>query len=152
MIVEDQYREQLLNIFDENNQKYISDRNAVKRGFLNVVYVEDNIALGYAVVYLKNDFCQKEDFPIAIDNIKDNSIYIWQMATKKGFQNRGIGTKIIEYLTEKFRDRDIYSVIDITNFGSMKIHKKCGFIEIQKFDKKYNGKNNHFILMLKEMN
>ncbi|MCL2355060.1 MAG: GNAT family N-acetyltransferase [Oscillospiraceae bacterium] len=143
MIVENKYTNELLEIFDGNSQDYIVDRLAVTRGFLNVVYVEEDIPLGYAVVYFGTDFCEQEEYPIKLENVKENSIYIWQMVTKKGFEGKGIGTCLLKYITEKYYDRDIYSSINVRNLGSLKIHEKCGFIEVANF-KKENEKYRMF--------
>ena len=105
MIVENQYTEQLIDIFDNNNQNYVSDREETQNGFLNVVYVENDTPLGYGVVYFGKDFCEREEYPIRLDNIKDDSIYISQTVTKKGFENKGIGTAITKYIVDKFSDR-----------------------------------------------
>lgn len=147
MIVENQYLEKLVDIFDNNHQNFLYDRFAHEKGWLNLIYVEEDSPVGYAVVYLKNDFCEQEDYPIRVDNIKDNAIYIWLMVTKKGFENKGIGTSLIKYIVDKFSDRDIYSVTDINNYASTKIHCKNDFIPIKYFEKVYDGKNESYLVL-----
>lgn len=136
MVVENKYKKELLEIFDENHQGYLTDRTATQRDMLTVVYEEDNKPLGYAVVYIGGDFYKKEKYPITLNNIEDNCAYIWQIVTKKGYEKRGIATQIVSYITEKYKDRDIYVAVDIENHASMRCQCKCGFIPILYFETK----------------
>lgn len=149
MIIENEYIEELKEIFDENNQGYITNRKAIESDMLKVVYLENNKPLGYAIIYEKPDFCEKEKIPIKIDNISKNSIYIWQIATKKGYEKKGIASNIVKYITEKFKERDIYVCVDINNYGSMKVHCKNNFIPIKIFEKEWNGKKEQFLILKK---
>ena len=80
--------------------------------------------------------------------MKDNSLYIWQLVTKKGFENQGIATSIVKYITEKYKDNDLYVSVDINNYASMKCQCKCGFIPIKAF--KDDKKEKMHIILKKE--
>lgn len=142
MIVENRYLDELLDIFDNNNKNYVVDRTASQRMPV-VVYVKDEEPVGYGVVYIGKDFCEQEEYPITIEEAKDDSVYIWQLVTKQGFENQGIATSIVRYITEKYKDHDIYVSVNINNYASMKCQCKCGFVPIKAFDD--NGKT-HIIL------
>lgn len=147
MILENVYLEELRDIFDNNNKNYVSDETAIQNiEMLKVVYVQDDIPIGYAVVYFGKDFIQKEEYNIKIDNMKEKTAYIWQIITKKEFENRGIATEIINYIVNKYNDYDIYSSIDVTNIPSLKCHEKCGFTRLMKFSKTYNNKIEEFYI------
>ena len=150
MILENVYTEELVEIFDSNSENYIYDRNASRRNFLNIVYVEDDTPLGYAVIYSGLDFCEQEELPIKLDNIKENSVYIWHMVTKKGYEGKGIGSSLIKYITEKFYDFDIYSIVDKKNKRSMGIHLNHGFIPMIEVKKKDKEKNVNYCLLKHE--
>ena len=135
-------------IFDENNQNYISDKECIfNNKFLKIVAVENGRAIGYAMVYFGDDFIEKEDYPLDL-KIRKNSAYIWNCVTKKGYENKGIQTNIFNYIKNKFSHFDIYSVVDITNLPTMKLHDKVGFKEIISFSKQYDGILEHYKLLL----
>ena len=141
---------ELENIFEGNNQNFICDKDCIfDDTFLKVVAVESGHAVGYAVVYIGNDFIQKENYPLDL-TIKKNSAYIWNCVTKKGFENKGIQTEIFNYIKNKFSHLDIYSVIDITNIPTTRLHNKIGFKEVVNFSKKHKGVLAHYKLLLLE--
>ena len=122
-------------IFDENNQNYITDKKCINdETFLKVVAVEDGHALGYAVLYFGKDFLEKEDFPIRV-KVDNKCAYIWNCVTKRGFESRGVQSYIFKYFTERFGDYDIYSVVDVLNKPSQRLHEKFGFEKIGYFEK-----------------
>lgn len=149
MIEENVLLEELKEIFINNKQNYLSDKTAIDSNMLKVVFVEGDHALGYAVVYEGNDFLEKEKFDVSINNIPDDAVYIWQVATKIGYEGQGIATQIINYITEKFKNRNIYSCVDVTNVASLKCHKKCGFKELSIFDDEKNGEKDTLYILLK---
>lgn len=61
-------------------------------------------------------------------------VYIWQLATKKGFEGQGIASHILQYVVEKFKNYEIYACVNIQNVASMKVHCKNGFIPIKYFE------------------
>jgi ribosomal protein S18 acetylase RimI-like enzyme len=141
MIVKNKYVDQLTEIFDNNNQNYVSDRSAISNDRMDkIVYVLNNKPVGYAVLYKGVDFCQKEKYPIIIKDTDKNSIYIWHMVIHKDFSGHGIGTKILKYIIKNNSNSDIYSCVDVLNIASIKCHKKAGFKQFDIFSKKYNNK------------
>ena len=51
--------DELVEIFDENNKGFITDKNCIfDKDFLKVVLVKDEKAIGYAVLYFGNDFIE----------------------------------------------------------------------------------------------
>ncbi len=150
MIQENVLTEELKEIFDNNNKEYVSDKKAIYTDMLKVVYVENNHALGYAVVYEGNDFLEKEKFMVNVQDIPKDSVYIWQIVTKKGYEGRGIATEIITYITNKFENRNIYSCVDVTNIPSLKCHEKCGFSIICSFEDDYYRKRDKLYILLKD--
>lgn len=138
--------DQLAAIFDENNQNYVSDRDCLfDDNFLKLVAVENDEAIGYLVAYLGKDFIEKEDYPIKL-NFDRDVIYIWNGITKKGFEGRGVQTKLLNYLFKEYPDYDIYSVVDQNNEASIRLHSKMKFEKILNFDKEYDGELEHYCL------
>ena len=134
-------------IFDENNQNYILDKKCIyDSNFLKVVATEKQEALGYAVLYFGDDFLEKEGFPIKLD-IKGKVIYIWNCVTKKGYENMGVQSKIFTYFINKFNDYEIYSVVDVLNDPSRRLHDKMGFVDVVEFNKIHIGRLCRFKLM-----
>lgn len=149
MILENVFLKELKEIFKDNKQDYVWDETAIDSDMLKVVFVENNVPLGYAVVYFGKDFIENEGYDISIDNLKDMTAYIFQIITKKGYENRGIATEIITYITKKLEDYEIYSCVDVTNIPSLRCHEKCGFKKIIKFNKKYDNEIDELYIMKK---
>lgn len=146
VILENVKLDELAKIFDENNQNYVSDKNCIfDEKFLKIVAVENNEAIGYITIYLGSDFIQQEEYPIKYD-VKENSIYIWNGITKKGHEGKGVQTQLLTYLKSKYKLYDIYSVVDIKNIASKKMHNKNGFKPILNFNKEYDGIVENFTL------
>ena len=137
MIEENKYIDQIANIWQENNQGYIgyncNQRSINDNEMLKIVYVEDKIVYGYAVLYFGVEFCELERYPNKIENIPDKVIYIWEMVTSKNHLRQGIGTKIMNYITNKFKGYTIYSCINSSNTPSLRLHSKLGFNPIYDF-------------------
>lgn len=151
MIVENTEIEQLKQIFKENHGQYLTDKNAISSDMLKVVYEQDKEALGYAVIYEGIDFCEKEQYNLKIEDIQMPCVYIWQLATKKGFEGQGIANHILQYVVEKFKNYEIYACVNIQNVASMKVHCKNGFIPIKYFEEqKKDGRIDKNLMLRRE--
>ena len=140
----------LIEIFDGNNQSFVCDKNCIKNDeFLKIVAVIDGVAVGYAVLYQGNDFLEREGFPFKA-NIKGENIYVWHCITRNGFENKGVQTEIYNYFTNKFKDCDIYSVVDEVNIPSIKLHNKFNFKVVGTFEKFYSNKLCKFNLLKRD--
>ena len=59
-ILENVLNEELGQIFDENNQNFVSDRNCLfDDNFLKLVAIEDDHAVAFITLYIGSDFIQK---------------------------------------------------------------------------------------------
>lgn len=140
-------KDELLKIFDENNCGYVADKNCLTDDdFLKVVAVENDEAVGYAVVYFCNDFLKREGFEVDIILEKD-LLYIWQCVTKKGHEGKGVQSQIFKFISNKFKNLPMYSVVDKDNISSLKLHKKFGFGEVSTFDKNFHGRQCEFLVL-----
>jgi len=145
-ILENVLNEELGQIFDENNQNYVSDRECLfDDNFLKLVVVEDGHAVAFMTLYIGEDFIEKEEYPIKL-NVKKKSIYVWNGITKKGYEGKGYQTKLMDYMKKKFVDYDIYNVVDISNKASNHVCEKAGFKKILTFNKEYDGVIENFVL------
>ena len=66
--------------------------------------------------------------------------YIWEIVTDKNYVGRGIASKLIEYIIDKYKGYEIYSCIDINNYSSLKLHEKYGFYTLYEFEKELENK------------
>ncbi len=145
-ILENVLSEELGQIFDENNQNFVSDRECLfNDNFLKLVAVENGHAVAFLTLYIGSDFIEKEEYPIKL-NMKEKSVYIWNGITKKDYEGKGYQTQLMKYTKNKFHNYDIYNVVDITNSTSNHICKKIGFKKILNFEKEYDGILEKFIL------
>lgn len=129
--------DELMDIFDENNQGFVYDKNSITSDeFIKYVCVENETPIGYLVLYPKNDFAIKDGYDIKV-TIPENSIYIWHIITKKGCEGRGVAKTLINYLKNEYKDYNIYSIIDEHNIKSKKLHDTLGFLPVDKFKKAY---------------
>ena len=148
LIQENVKLDKLEEIFDGNNQGYIKDKKCIfDNNYLKVVAMENDIPLGYAVLYFQDDFIEKEGWVIDTKIVGD-IVYVWNCITKKGCENKGIQTSIFKYFTEQYKDRDIYSAVDYTNAPSMALHKKMGFVHFEDFE----THGNKMALLIKRKN
>lgn len=147
MIIENDYLDDIQKIWKENNNGYItyeSNQTAIKdNNMLKIVYRENNITMAYVTVYLEKDFCEKEEYPNKIENMPEKVAYIWEIVTDKKYAGRGIATKLIEYINNKYKDYSIFSCVDLSNISSLKLHEKNGFVPLYEFKE-----NNHVHVML----
>ena len=138
MIVENKYFEDIKRIWKENNSGYIteeSNETLIKNNdILKIVYLENEIPAGYVAVYTKNDFCKLENFPDKVEK-EENVSYIWEIVTDKKYMGKGIASKLMQYVLEKFKGYKIYSCIAKDNIPSLKLHEKYGFKEAYRFTK-----------------
>ena len=136
MIIENKYFDDIKRIWKENNSGYITkESNEMlinNNNILKIVYIENEIQAGYVAVYNKNDFCTLEDFPDKVD--KNGKVaYIWEIVTDKKYMGKGIASKLMKYVLEKFKGYKIYSCIAKDNIPSLKLHEKYGFKEAYQF-------------------
>lgn len=138
MIVENKYLEDIKRIWKENNSGYITEEineTLIKNNdILKIVYLENEVPAGYVAVYTKNDFCKLENFPDKIEK-EGNVSYIWEIVTDKNYMGKGIASKLMKYVLEKFKGYKIYSCIAKDNIPSLKLHEKYGFKEAYQFTK-----------------
>ena len=138
MIVENKYLEDIKRIWKENNSGYIteeSNETLIKNNdILKIVYLENEVPAGYVAVYTKNDFCKLENFPDKIEK-EGNVSYIWEIVTDKNYMGKGIASKLMKYVLEKFKGYKIYCCISKDNIPSLKLHEKYGFKEAYQFTK-----------------
>ena len=147
MIVENQYLEDIREIWKENNSGYITEESNQmllnNDKILKIVFLEKNIP---ARIYC----CILEGFPNKIKNIPEKVLYIWEVVTKKDFMGKGIAKKLLNYVLEKFKDYTIYSCIDANNIPSIRLHEKNGFKELYRFLQMENGKTTQHIIFVRE--
>lgn len=147
IILENVLLDELLEIFNENNQQYVSDKASIfDKTFLKVVAVENGYAIGYMVLYFGDDFIQKEKYPLKYP-VEKNSAYIWHCITKKGYEGKGVQSTIFEYILKKYNKFNFYSVVDVSNMPSLHLHKNFNFKIVANFDKEYDGEMCSYNLM-----
>ena len=136
MIVENQFLENIKQIWKENNNGYITKESNEtlinNKDMIRIVYLENDCPAGYVAVYPKNDFCNLEEFPDKIEK-EGNIAYIWEIVTDKKFTGKGIASKLMEYVLKKFKNYTIYSCISNKNIPSLNLHKKYKFKKAYEF-------------------
>ncbi len=147
MIIENECLDQIEKIWQGNNKGYIgyecNQRSIKDDKMLKIVYEEENLALGYCVLYFEKDFCELEKYPNKIKNMPDKIAYVWEIVTDKNHIGKGIATSILNYIKDKFKGYSIYSCINLSNIPSLKLHSKIGFNTIYKF----NQDNDEYAMM-----
>lgn len=137
MIVENEGLEEIHRIWQENNQGYVgyecNQRSLKDKDMLKIIYKENENVLGYAVLYFGKDFCDLEGYPNKIKCIPENVIYIWEIITDINHMNKGIASKLYNYIFSKYEGFTIYCAINLENIASLKLHSKVGFQELYKF-------------------
>lgn len=153
MITENINLEQVKEIYNSSSKEFISEDSndiALKdKSMKNYLYYEeeDNTkALGYVTIYESCDFIQKEEFDVKVEGINENSVYIWEIGTRKGYEGRGIATKLLKYVIEKYKGHDIYTCLDEKNVASIRIHEKVGFKKIKEFTGNFFEGDEHYII------
>ena len=117
-----------------------------------IVWREDNVTMAYVIIYLGNDFCEKEEFPNKIGNIPENVLYIWEIVTDKKYAGKGIASKLIEYIINKYNKFSIYSCVDLSNIASLKLHQKYGFEILYEFEQKHDNNSSIHAMMVRNFN
>ena len=98
------------------------------------------------VIYPKNDFAIKDGYNIK-EIIPKNSIYIWHIITKKGYEGKGVAKTLINFLKNTYKNYHIYSIVDERNIISQNLHKSLGFVPVDKFLKAYTDTPETYILV-----
>ena len=154
MIIENEYLDDIQKIWKENNNGYItyeSNRIAINdNNILKIVYRENDITMAYAAIYFGKDFCEKEEYPNKIENMPDKVAYIWEIVTDKKYSGKGIATKVMEYVINKYKDYSIFSCIDLSNISSLKLHNKNGFVPLYEFEEKSNDNVSKYVMMIRK--
>ena len=136
MIVENKYFKDIKRIWKDNHNGFITkESNELlinSDDILKIVYLENNVPAGYVAVYTKDDFCKLETFPDKTEK-NGNISYIWEIVTDKKYMGKGIASKLMQYVLEKFKGYRIYSCIAKENIPSLKLHEKYGFKEAYQF-------------------
>lgn len=132
------YCEQCAKIFDENNKGYIVNRSGIFdfKKFKLLVMVQDGIVVAYQLIYFGGDFVKQETYEEAYNNgfrYENDAVYIWDMCSKVGYENKGFQQKLIMFLSKSFENRNIYSLTDVDNLNSVHLQEKCGFKGIGNF-------------------
>ena len=106
----EKYSEECAEIFDENNKGYIVNRSGIfdNEKFKLLVLAENGKAVAYQLIYFGGDFVKQETYEEAYNSgfvYEDDAVYIWDMCTKKGYENHGFQQEMILFLIEHFMDR-----------------------------------------------
>ena len=129
--------DKLIQIFDENNQGFVYDKNSITNNdFIKFVCTKNNEPVGYLVLYPKSDFAVKDGYDISVQ-IPENSVYIWHLITQKGYERQGVATALINHIKKEYKNFNIYSILDEHNTKSNALHKKLGFLPVDTFKKAY---------------
>lgn len=144
MVVENSYFEDIQKIWKQNNNGYITKTSNQKaiydEGMNQFVWRENEKTMAYVVVYVGKDFCEKDQCLNKIKKMGNKVAYIWEIVTDKNYVGRGIASKLIEYIIDKYKGYEIYSCIDINNYSSLKLHEKYGFYTLYEFEKELENK------------
>lgn len=137
MIIENSNYNDIRKLFKENNEDYItewSNEHGIEdKNMLKLVYNEDNISKGYAIICFDKNFCEIEEYPNKIENMPENIAYIWEILVDKKYAGQGVGSFILKYAIDKFSKHTFYSCIEKENIASIKLHEKLGFKAIYSF-------------------
>ena len=155
MIKQGDFKKEIKRIYNSSSKQYItSQSNDIAIGdpdMRKYVYIDDNTAevVGYISMYEKSDFIEKEEFDVKINNIRKDSVYIWEVGTMKGHEGKGIASQLIKEITELYPNRDIYSCVECENIPSLRIHEKNGFRQVKSFEGHFFGDETEIYLILK---
>ena len=137
MIIENSNYNDIRKLFEENNENYItkwSNEHGIEdRNMLKLVYNENNISKGYAIISFDKNFCELEEYPNKIENMPENIAYIWEILVDKKYAGQGIGSALLKYAINKYPNYSFYSCIEKENIASIKLHEKFGFKAIYDF-------------------
>jgi len=107
--------------FEVRRQVFVVEQNILEdltfdghdRQALHMVVMEGESAIGTARVLF----------------LSDNQAKLERMAVLKPFRQRGIGTRIVSYLIEELRKRQIEQVFLHAQYAVVAFYKTCGFEE-----------------------
>lgn len=127
----EKYSEECGKIFDENNKDFIVYRQGIfdHKNFNLLVALYKGKAVAYQIIYIGGDFVAKEGYGEQSGKFtfEDNAVYIWDMCTKRGFENNQLQQKLINFLIDNYKNQNIYSLTDIENKNSVHLQEKLGF-------------------------
>lgn len=156
MIEKGNFQREVREIYNTTDKTFISEQSneeaRTEDGMVMYVYRDDKTseAIGYLCVYERPDFIEMEEFPVHLKRIKKNSVYIWEVCTKKGHEGRGIASALLSFVLSEYPNCDVYSCIDDKNAASLKIHERAGFLVLASFKANYfkRGEDNYYVLKL----
>lgn len=134
------------NIWDMNKNKYLKDKfynELLNNNRITFIYQENNEFLGE--VSLVFDM-QDKDY-----TIKNKRIYLSRFLVKKEYRHQGIGTKLMEYITNYAKELNYQEMsvgVDLDNYIAIKFYVKNDFNTIIKVDEDKNGK---YLKLLKKL-
>ncbi len=157
MIRKGKFKEEVKKIYNSSDKFFISEQSndiaITDENIVNYIYIDDvtKEVIAYLSVYEKSDFIEMEEFNVSLDNIKSDSVYIWEIGTLKGYEGKGIASKLVKGVLDMYKDRDVYSCVESENIASLKIHEKFGFVPVSTFNDNFFGreKEEYIILHLK---
>ena len=134
------------NIWDMNKNKYLKDKfynELLNNNRITFIYKKNNEFLGE--VSLVFDM-QDKDY-----TIKNKRIYLSRFLVKKEYRHQGIGTKLMEYITNYAKElnyQEMSTGVDLDNYIAIKFYVKNDFNTIIKVDEDKNGK---YLKLLKKL-
>ena len=134
------------NIWDMNKNKYLKDKfynELLNNNRITFIYKKNNEFLGE--VSLVFDM-QDKDY-----TIKNKRIYLSRFLVKKEYRHQGIGTKLMEYITNYAKElnyQEMSTGVDLDNYIAIKFYVKSDFNTIIKVDEDKNGK---YLKLLKKL-
>ena len=137
MIIENKHYNDIRKLFKENNENYItkwSNEYGLKNdNMLKLLFVENEIAKGYAIICFDRNFCEIEEYPNKIKEMPEKIAYIWEILVDKKYTGKGIASSLLEYAIKKYPEHTFYSCIEKENLASLGLHEKFGFKAIYEF-------------------
>jgi len=102
-------------------EDYVEEISDQENGFWKMVLYNEQI-VGYMIYH-----------------IEESCLFLGELYLKKDYQNKGIGTHIIQFLKQSHNYMPIGLHVVATNKPAYNFYKKCGFEEKQfLFDTRYN--------------
>lgn len=134
----EKYSEQCGKIFDDNNKDFIVNRDGIfdHKKFKLLIFNVSDETVAYQLIYIGGDFVKQETYVEAYNQgfkYEDDAVYIWDMCTKKGYENKGYQQELTKFLCDYYKNKNIYSLTDIENYSSMHLQEKLGFESIGNF-------------------
>ncbi|MCM1285248.1 MAG: GNAT family N-acetyltransferase [Acetobacter sp.] len=121
-------------------------------------YFKNQIISGDRIVYIykiNNEFIGEGALVVNIDDsdyfIPNKRIYLSRMIVKKEYRNQGIGSKLIDFLSNTAKEMGYSEIaigVDKNNTVALNLYQKKGFTTIVREDKDEHGE---FYKLLKEL-